>query len=393
MAPSRPRKRRTSARLWQNSTKGAHLESSLYTARMIDRFRNWLAGVIATAPIATEPPEPAPKRLPKARPSMAAAPVADEAPSDEELKKAQQRLREVEIRAQKADERAKRADVARGELEASTKTVEARVTAALERAKRAEQSLKKALDENARTGKKRRGKNDSGEQQLRAAEERARGAADRARAAESKLDDAESRAQSSEKRARELTAKVSELEKRPLPVPAPSAEPPARESMAGAAPRELGRDRVRTATTMEVCFSPGDECLQAIRKLFGQAERTVDVCVFTITDDRIASAIIEAHQRGVRVRIITDNDKAHDEGSDVRRLEAAGMSVREDRTECHMHHKFAIFDGRTVLTGSYNWTRGAARNNEENLVVSNDFRMVGPFEREFNALWGRLARE
>jgi hypothetical protein len=361
---------------------------------MIDRFRNWLAGVIAAAPIATEPPEPPPKRLPKSRTTEDAPAAKEVSATDEELKQAQKRLREVEARAQKADERAKRAEAAKGELEASSKTVEARVSAAVERAKKAEQSLKKALDENARANKKRRGKNDNVESQLRTAEERARSAADRAHAAESKLDSAESRAQSSEKRARELVAKVAELESRP-PVQAAAREPeaPARESMTGAAPRELGRDRARTATQLEVHFSPGDECLQAIRKLFSQATRTVDVCVFTITDDRIASSILDAHRRGVRIRVITDNDKAYDEGSDVRRLESAGMEVREDRTECHMHHKFAIFDGRTVLTGSYNWTRGAARNNEENLVVSNDFRMVGPFEREFNALWGRLARD
>ena len=361
---------------------------------MIDRFRNWLAGIIATAPIATEPPEPAPKRLPKARTSMADEPVAKEVAADSEaLQKAQRRLREVEVRAQKAEDRAKRAEAAKSELENASKTVEARVTAANDRAKKAEQSLKKALEESARAGKKRRGKNESVEASLRAAEERARSAADRARAADSKLDEAEARAASSEKRARELTTKLAELERRPAPAVVPQPEPPPRESMAGAAPRELGRERVRSTTQMEVHFSPGDECLQAIRRLFGQAERTVDVCVFTITDDRIASAIMDAHRRGVRIRIITDNDKAYDEGSDVRRLEGAGMEVREDRTECHMHHKFAIFDGRTVLTGSYNWTRGAARNNEENLVVSNDFRMVGPFEREFNALWGRLARD
>lgn len=359
---------------------------------MIDRFRNWLAGVLATKPLATEAPSP-PKQLPKARTSMANTPVEKPAVvDDEELSKAQRRLKEVEARVLKAEERAKRADAAKGELEAASKTVESRVTAAVERAKKAEQALKKALDENARAGKKRRGKNDNAGEQVRIAEDRARSAADRARAAESKLDEAEARAQSSEKRARELTARVTELEKRPPPAVAAPAEPPARESMAGPLPRELGRDRARTATTMEVCFSPGDECLLAIRRLFGQAERTVDVCVFTITDDRIATAILEAHRRGVRVRIITDNDKAYDQGSDVRRLESAGMEVREDRTECHMHHKFAIFDGRTVLTGSYNWTRGAARDNEENLVISNDFRMVGPFEREFNALWGKLAR-
>lgn len=43
--------------------------------------------------------------------------------------------------------------------------------------------------------------------------------------------------------------------------------------------------------------------------MLGSAKRTLDVCVFTITCDEIASALIQAHQRGVRVRVISDNDQ------------------------------------------------------------------------------------
>jgi phosphatidylserine/phosphatidylglycerophosphate/cardiolipin synthase-like enzyme len=88
--------------------------------------------------------------------------------------------------------------------------------------------------------------------------------------------------------------------------------------------------------------------------------------------------------------VLTDNDKAEDEGSDVARLERAGIPVRVDRTEYHMHHKFAVFDGRRAITGSYNWTRGAARNNEEHIVVTDDLRLVTELGRGFETLWDRL---
>ena len=51
-----------------------------------------------------------------------------------------------------------------------------------------------------------------------------------------------------------------------------------------------------------------------------------------------------------------------------------------------MHHKFAIFDGRTLLNGSYNWTRGAARDNQENVMISDDQRLVAQFQGEFDRL-------
>lgn len=136
-----------------------------------------------------------------------------------------------------------------------------------------------------------------------------------------------------------------------------------------------------------VYFSPGDECLNAIRGLLERAKKTVDICVFTITDDRIADEILETAGRGVAVRIITDDDKSLDAGSDISRLKSRGVPIRCDRSEYHMHHKFAVIDRETVLTGSYNWTRGAARNNEENLVVHQDLGLASEFIVEFERLW------
>ncbi|MGL6097982.1 MAG: phospholipase D-like domain-containing protein [Fimbriiglobus sp.] len=138
-------------------------------------------------------------------------------------------------------------------------------------------------------------------------------------------------------------------------------------------------------------FSPGEACLGQIAHRFAAARKSADVCVFTITDDRIARAILDAHRRGVALRLITDNDKAADLGSDIDRLAAAGVPVRVDRTPFHMHHKFAIFDGVRLLNGSYNWTRGAAEQNEENIVDTGDPRLLTDFQREFDALWAKLA--
>ena len=140
----------------------------------------------------------------------------------------------------------------------------------------------------------------------------------------------------------------------------------------------------------EAWFSPHGDCPQRIQTLLAQARRTVDLCVFTITDDRLASAVLEAHGRGVRVRIITDNDKAADLGSDADRFLQAGIDLRVDRTEYHMHHKFAVFDNELLLNGSYNWTRSAAANNEENFIVTNNRRLVALFSKTFEDLWSQF---
>jgi phosphatidylserine/phosphatidylglycerophosphate/cardiolipin synthase-like enzyme len=146
----------------------------------------------------------------------------------------------------------------------------------------------------------------------------------------------------------------------------------------------------RPAEQAEAWFSPQDDCAHRIAQAIQSARTRIDACVFTITDDSIANALVAAHRAGRAVRIITDNEKSYDLGSDIERLEQAGLAVRCDRSEFHMHHKFALFDSTHLLTGSYNWTRGAARDNQENFILSSDPRLVEPFSRLFERLWNQL---
>jgi phosphatidylserine/phosphatidylglycerophosphate/cardiolipin synthase-like enzyme len=143
-------------------------------------------------------------------------------------------------------------------------------------------------------------------------------------------------------------------------------------------------------TPSRAYFSPGDACLSAVIAELGRARKTADICVFTITDDRIANAVLAAHQRGVTVRILTDNDKQYDEGSDIERLARAGIALKVDETEHHMHHKFAVLDGTTLLNGSYNWTRSAAAHNEENVIVTSEPKLVQTFAGHFAQMWSAL---
>ena len=139
-----------------------------------------------------------------------------------------------------------------------------------------------------------------------------------------------------------------------------------------------------------VYFSPGDDCPAIICNNFERAEQSVDICVFTITDNRVTQAIRDAYVRGVNIRVITDNDKALDPGSDVDRMNSLGIPLRVDKSPHHMHHKYAIFDKTTTLTGSYNWTRSADHHNEENFLISDDPSITRPFVGHFEKLWDSL---
>ncbi|MFT7578741.1 MAG: cardiolipin hydrolase [Myxococcota bacterium] len=137
----------------------------------------------------------------------------------------------------------------------------------------------------------------------------------------------------------------------------------------------------------EAHFSPEGDPAGRIIRLLDKSRKSLDICVFTITDNRVTAAVIKAFKRGVALRVVTDNDKAGDRGSDVERLIDAGIPVAVDVSDHHMHHKFAIADRHVLLNGSYNWTRSASKFNQENVSISSDATLVSAYQREFDRLW------
>lgn len=141
----------------------------------------------------------------------------------------------------------------------------------------------------------------------------------------------------------------------------------------------------------DACFSSGDGCREKILSLFHAARERIDICAFTITDNRITREIPASHSRGLKIRVITDDETSLHRGSDTRLIRESGISVLFDDDEQHMHNKFAVFDGRVVCTGSYNWTRKASTHNIENILVIRDPAICGKFSAEFEKLWKRFS--
>lgn len=140
-------------------------------------------------------------------------------------------------------------------------------------------------------------------------------------------------------------------------------------------------------------FFPSESSFSELQRALSSARSTIDVCVFTITDDDIANVLIQAHRRGIKVRVISDNDQAASRGSDIAKLASHGIPVRVDPTPAHMHNKFAVVDGNVLISGSYNWTKGARRDNNENIIITNSGDAVSSFSQEFNKLWNQFDQQ
>jgi|GEM_PF-1634679 len=120
---------------------------------------------------------------------------------------------------------------------------------------------------------------------------------------------------------------------------------------------------------------------------------TLDIAMYSLTDDDIKAAILDAHDRGVEVRIYLEGENACGRGADAADYLAAGIPVRVDNRSGLMHHKFAVLDYAdaektdTSITGSYNWSASADERNWENVVVIHSATIAADYEANFEDMW------
>jgi phosphatidylserine/phosphatidylglycerophosphate/cardiolipin synthase-like enzyme len=145
--------------------------------------------------------------------------------------------------------------------------------------------------------------------------------------------------------------------------------------------------RANSLDLIQVSFSRVDDTSSLIRTWIGRANSTIDVAVYSFTQDSLADALVSARNRGVAVRVLMDSGTTSDSGSEYSRLQKLGISIKTDSSMGLMHDKFFLIDGRIVGTGSYNWTGSAEDDNAENLLIVRSTILFGRYLNEFNAIW------
>ena len=118
------------------------------------------------------------------------------------------------------------------------------------------------------------------------------------------------------------------------------------------------------------------------------------MAIFDFTSGDLADALVRAKERGIALRVIADPKRGADKNSETPFLQKKGVNLRllPGKGRGIMHNKFAIFDGKILLTGSYNWTESAEKYNWENVIILDDTAVVKVFRDEFEKMW-KKARE
>ena len=164
---------------------------------------------------------------------------------------------------------------------------------------------------------------------------------------------------------------------------------------AGAAtPDAWAVGRVSDPAIMQPIFSDAGQAAATVAALLNSTTGTVRVAIYSLTEPRIFAALTNAAGRGVDLRIVADSGEAHAATSLLPALQRAlstnRVKLATGRGGAYgiMHHKFAVLDSRTVLTGSFNWTSNADRNNWENFVVIQDAAVAA----DYGAEWTNVLR-
>ena len=144
---------------------------------------------------------------------------------------------------------------------------------------------------------------------------------------------------------------------------------------------------LENGVNIQTYFSPSDRGLPSLLEAIATSDASVDVLAFSFTDDATAQALIDLHQQGVAVRVIMETRSIRGTGSEYATLEEAGIHVTADGNCYVAHNKVMIIDDQIVVTGSYNFTASAEKNNDENLLIIDDPELARYYSIEFERLW------
>lgn len=116
-------------------------------------------------------------------------------------------------------------------------------------------------------------------------------------------------------------------------------------------------------------FSPNGGCTEAIVGALNSAKSTVLVQAYSFTSAPIAKALVDSHKRHVDVQVILDKSQRSERYSSATFLANEGIPTYIDAAHRIAHNKVIIIDGKTVITGSFNFTKSAEEGNAENLLI------------------------
>ena len=143
------------------------------------------------------------------------------------------------------------------------------------------------------------------------------------------------------------------------------------------------------APTAELITTTQTGMETALLTLINNASTSLDLAIYGLNRQSVIDALIAAHNRGVTVRVVGDDEAATVSYQPYyQMLTAAGIPIVTDTSlSTIQHNKFLVVDGQTVWTGSTNWTDTGFTLNANNSIVITDTILAAVYTTEFTEMW------
>ena len=140
---------------------------------------------------------------------------------------------------------------------------------------------------------------------------------------------------------------------------------------AGSTNSSIGSNSSSGASKVENAFSPGVGAEALVLKVIASAKSTIRLAAYSFTSPKVVQALLHAKKRGVDVRVVVDDrgNRSKASVSAMNILLGAAIPVRTNSKYAIHHDKYVIVDEIHVQTGSFNYSKAAAKSNSENVLV------------------------
>ncbi|MEZ0368581.1 MAG: phospholipase D-like domain-containing protein [Candidatus Sericytochromatia bacterium] len=134
---------------------------------------------------------------------------------------------------------------------------------------------------------------------------------------------------------------------------------------------------------IETHFAAEGHVAGRVVEALNQAKQSIHFMAFSFTHDAIGQVVAAKLADKVSVHGVFEKTGSGSQYSEYTRLKALGADVRTDSNPGIMHHKVFIIDGKTVITGSFNFSESADESNDENLLIIEDPELAKLYLEEF----------
>jgi len=145
---------------------------------------------------------------------------------------------------------------------------------------------------------------------------------------------------------------------------------------------------------IKVYFSPQDKVIQnQVIPLINNAQNYIYIPAFVITHYELSKALIDAKNRNIDIKIITDATSSGMSHNKISELRKAGISLKSEIFAGKMHSKSIIIDDKFVITGSMNFSNSGENKNDENCLIIENPELAKFYRGYFEYIWAKIPQK